>query len=576
MPLASVTITTSLDANGFAIGEFGISAGPISSISLLGMGDSYSSGESVPPYSDPDGCHRSTRAYAPLLAQANNWNLADFTACTGATSLDFTFRGQHGEQAQLAQLQTDRANGLHPDGIMLTLGGDDIGFKSIIEYCIEERIAGLDPLNFTRFGGSCSDDPNFAPVTQDTIENEYAPLVETFRRLVATAGPDVSIMAADYPQIFPPNADQQTCIELRPYFTKDDQSWFRLLTAILDNKELQAARDAGINGVNVLDEFTGHAICDSDGAWLNGVTNINGWDDPTGSFHPTANGQIGYARAFANYINSAISAGTPLTSAGLPADPSDPPADNTSNTLQLTLGSLTVTPPVNQPDCTDVVQGGEQVTVTGDGYAPGAKVSLDLIDSDKAGDAQHVALGTLTADSNGAVNTTVRLPLGMAGIVPPETSGSLAYLQTLGTGATAANQLDNELVNVAPHGNACGVVSALPFQGFDPPVANYPAVNAAQPGSTVPVKFTMTGVPGTIGDALAPGYPQSAPVSCSNPAALTSGDATSSTSLASRGGQSDHYNYAWATDRSWTGCRELIVQVADGGYHQAVFNFSKK
>ena len=69
---------------------------------------------------------------------------------------------------------------------------------------------------------------------------------------------------------------------------------------------------------------------------------------------------------------------------------------------------------------------------------------------------------------------------------------------------------------------------------------------------------------------LAPGYPQSAPVSWSAPAALTAGDpAVTEGSLP----QGDLFGTLWKTDKSWRGCRELILKLVDGSYHQAVFDF---
>jgi len=97
-------------------------------------------------------------------------------------------------------------------------------------------------------------------------------------------------------------------------------------------------------------------------------------------------------------------------------------------------------------------------------------------------------------------------------------------------------------------------------------------VNPSQPGRAVPVKFTIPGSNGTVDDVIAAGYPQSAPVSCTAPAALTSGDPTASDATASLV-PADQYNYVWKTDRSWRGCRMLILKLVDGTYHRAVFDF---
>lgn len=130
------------------------------------------------------------------------------------------------------------------------------------------------------------------------------------------------------------------------------------------------------------------------------------------------------------------------------------------------------------------------------------------------------------------------------------------------------------LAGLAPHSSQCGTVETLPFTGFTPPVANPPAVNSVQPGSTVPVQFGVPGSGATLPAVPAAGYPQSAPVSCSSPdLTLTgSGDATTPTDPSSADA-SDSYQYLWQTNVAYTGCRELIVKLGDGSYHRAVFRF---
>ena len=88
----------------------------------------------------------------------------------------------------------------------------------------------------------------------------------------------------------------------------------------------------------------------------------------------------------------------------------------------------------------------------------------------------------------------------------------------------------------------------------------------------MPVKFSVAGNNGTLDTILAAGYPQSTPVSCSAPGDPTSRDPT----IATDNGKpplGDDYTYIWKTDAGWTGCRALILKLADGSYHRAVFDF---
>jgi hypothetical protein len=158
------------------------------------------------------------------------------------------------------------------------------------------------------------------------------------------------------------------------------------------------------------------------------------------------------------------------------------------------------------------------------------------------------------------------------GFVQPGAAAGMVFIDAIGLGSDSNHQDDVAMVGLAPRTSTCGTVEQLPFDGFTPPVGNPPQVNSAQPGRAIPVKFSIQGSNGTLNDVLAAGYPQSAAVSCTSPGAVTTGDPTNSVG----GGSSspgDSYNYVWKTDKSWHGCRTLIVKLVDGTYHTAVFDF---
>jgi hypothetical protein len=207
----------------------------------------------------------------------------------------------------------------------------------------------------------------------------------------------------------------------------------------------------------------------------------------------------------------------------------------------------------------------------GQGFAPGASVQL-LITSPGLGPTAEQQVAQVTADSTGDIATTIRIPLGATGFTPPGAQAGIIFANAIGLGPTGAHVDDIAPMRLVPHSSACGTVEPFPFSGFDPPVANPPAVNPENAGQTIPVKFTLAGSGAVLSQVLAAGYPQSAPVSCTSPGQLTTGDPTTATSPGSDSPSGD-YNYLWKTDRSWTGCRELIVKLVDGTYHRAVFDF---
>jgi len=111
------------------------------------------------------------------------------------------------------------------------------------------------------------------------------------------------------------------------------------------------------------------------------------------------------------------------------------------------------------------------------------------------------------------------------------------------------------------------------FKGFFSPVDNLPVVNVAKAGSAVPLKFSLTGYQGM--DILAAGSPSSRNVSCDTSAPpddleLTVTPGSSSLTYDST---TDRYSYVWKTDKSWTGCRQLVLRLSDGSLHTANFRF---
>jgi hypothetical protein len=110
-----------------------------------------------------------------------------------------------------------------------------------------------------------------------------------------------------------------------------------------------------------------------------------------------------------------------------------------------------------------------------------------------------------------------------------------------------------------------------PFRGFFAPVAARPAVNDAKAGSTVPVKFSLGGNRGL--DVLAAGYPRSQSIACgTNP--NTEGQEPTASPGGSRLTFDDGvYQLNWKTEKSWRGCRQLVVKLRDGSYHRANFRF---
>lgn len=104
---------------------------------------------------------------------------------------------------------------------------------------------------------------------------------------------------------------------------------------------------------------------------------------------------------------------------------------------------------------------------------------------------------------------------------------------------------------------ACTVAS---FGGFLPPLSNPPVLNAARAGSTVPVKFTLTGAQPQV---------DTQPVDCDTLQPTGEAPIALSSPGNSRPRQvGDQFHHNWQTQRAWAGtCRAVTVRIpaeADG------------
>jgi hypothetical protein len=109
--------------------------------------------------------------------------------------------------------------------------------------------------------------------------------------------------------------------------------------------------------------------------------------------------------------------------------------------------------------------------------------------------------------------------------------------------------------------------TAATFGGFDAPVANAPAINTVDAGSTVPLKFTLAGASPDNMDSQAVDCTTLIPVG-EAPSPL---DSPGSTGIKQKGSS---YHLNWQTDSSWAGsCRRVTVRVPAASDAFAYFRF---
>jgi lysophospholipase L1-like esterase len=233
-------------------------------IHYVALGDSYSSGVGAGSYLGSSGsCDRSTNAYPELWASANDPASFTFAACSGATTSTVI-------SSQLSALSS--ATTL----VSITVGGNDVGFSSVMTTCVLESTS------------SCVS-------AVDTAESEMASELPGDLNAVladiAADAPDARVVVLGYPELYDLSRSSG-CIGL----STTDRTDLNAAAADLDGQLKAAAGRYGDVYADVRGAFAGHEICDS-GSWLHSVNFL----DLGESYHPTAAGQSGgYEPVFAS------------------------------------------------------------------------------------------------------------------------------------------------------------------------------------------------------------------------------------------------------------------------------------
>jgi len=283
--LLAVVAAPSGAARGATVGR----AGPLPQ--YVALGDSYASGPVIAPQlSDPAGCLRSGRDYPHLVAQAVGLQLTDAT-CGGATTADLTdpqtiTGGLVGPQIDAVQPHTAL--------VTLTVGGDDLGFSSIIMNCL-----ALTPFGPTKVGLTCRSHYEAGGTNQlaTLLAGAAARLGDTLQRIHAIAH-RARVFVVGYPAILPASGDG--CWPQMP-FTLTDANYLRSTELALN---AMLARVAQANGAAYVDTYTpseAHSACQSEAArWIEPVIP----SQPAAPVHPNAAGEAGMAGLVAQAIRA--------------------------------------------------------------------------------------------------------------------------------------------------------------------------------------------------------------------------------------------------------------------------------
>jgi len=254
LAVSAVALTIGLAA---AITGTGIPAQAASAVNYVALGDSYSAG--VGAGSNSGSCGQSPNAYPALWASANSPASFTFAACSGAKTTDVI-------NSQLSSLSSSTTL------VSITIGGNDVGFSSILETCVLSSTSTCESTVST---------------AEQNANNTLPSLLNTMLADIRSYAPNAKIVVLDYPVFY--DLSVSICLGL----SRGDHQALDNGINDLDGLIATAAAQNGDTFADVRAQFSGHELCDGAG-WLNSVTL------PIGdSYHPTATGQkSGYLPVF--------------------------------------------------------------------------------------------------------------------------------------------------------------------------------------------------------------------------------------------------------------------------------------
>jgi lysophospholipase L1-like esterase len=227
------------------------------SVHYVALGDSYSSGLGAGSGIASSGsCDRSSAAYPALWAAAHQPASYRSVACSGATT---------------ATVLATQLTALNPDTtlISITVGGNDVGFETVMETCV------LLPTS------SCV---SAVQAAEGKMASQLPGELDQVLTAISTDAPDARVVLLGYPRLYdlpPPGI----CLGL----SGTDRTDLNQAASQLDGALQAAAARHGDVYADVRAAFGGHQICDGRRSWLHAVNIF----DISESYHPTAAGQSG-------------------------------------------------------------------------------------------------------------------------------------------------------------------------------------------------------------------------------------------------------------------------------------------
>jgi hypothetical protein len=269
------------------VGALTVGAAGTSAASWAGLGDSYAAGPLIPNQQlNPLGCLRSDRNFAHLAAASLGRSLAD-VSCSGAKTDDMTAP----QDVTPGPANPPQFNALTADTQIVTLqiGGNDIGFTSILQNC-----ATANP-----FAHPCRD--KYVVNGRDTLADKIAataPKIAAVLQGIHARSPNARVFVVNYAAILPETGSG--CWPQVPIAFSD----VPYLRGVEKNLNAMLAQQAAANGAGIVDDYTasiGRDACKSASTrWVEPLVPGNA----AAPFHPNARGEAGVAAAVVSAVSS--------------------------------------------------------------------------------------------------------------------------------------------------------------------------------------------------------------------------------------------------------------------------------
>lgn len=226
--------------------------GKATELTYVALGDSFAAGQGGGSYLDTS-CYRSTNSYPKRLDAEKNLKLTAFPACSGASTVEVA-----AGQIPAIPAGTKR--------VTLTVGGNDLGFSSIMQNCFV-LVSNTTCQSQLTAAETKINDGTIAGLVRSVI-TQIKPRLASDGRIVVTGYPKLFNEPSGYAYAARVNAD----------------------TAKLNDVLEATAVAEGARFVDVEGQFAGHGI-GSSSPWINSFS----WFNTTAAFHPNSTGYANYA-----------------------------------------------------------------------------------------------------------------------------------------------------------------------------------------------------------------------------------------------------------------------------------------